>query len=100
MATLKEQMTNYSKRTIVAQSMIFKEGDIHWFYFTIDPTSAPISRNFFKGESKGAKMLAGNNMILVQDVPQAQIELELKRLCQCVNIQALDEATQQFVKSK
>jgi hypothetical protein len=57
MAAFKEDVTNYSNKTTIAQCLMFKENDKHWFYLSIEPNSTPLSRNFFKGECKGSRIL-------------------------------------------
>lgn len=61
--------------------MVFTQGnETCWLSMAIDPTSKPVSRLYFRGECKGAKILAKALVILIDETSPSLIDSALKKL--------------------
>lgn len=73
--------------------MAFKQTDeTCWLNITVDPASKPLSRKYFRGECKGAKILAKANSTLLEEITPALIDRTLKQLAGDSAVIGLNEA--------
>jgi hypothetical protein len=71
-----------------------------WYFIEIDPMTRPLSRNFFKGEHKGSKLLLESNLQCLEEVKSNSIELELSRIATSPEVTPLDDQTMLYMNEK
>lgn len=72
--------------------MAFSQADTCWMSIAIDPACKPLNRKYFRGECKGAKILALPLIILLEEITPALIDQTLKQLAADPLVTGLNEA--------